>query len=158
MMQSLPPWKNPLREEIHSLFAGLELKRRPALRRSLLPDYLFATDLPRFAAQAQVAAFSARAESLGWELLLRSEWLNMRKCGLVLPENLLPSFPGSESDCLRILLRRHPGSADSDRAVFLLMKAREEGGPAMEAACRKLHREFAAALRRKEDLPSLGLD
>ena len=63
-----------------------------------------------------------------------------------------------ESALRMSLLKRHAQDAVSDPEAVqrLLIKAGEEGEGFYEAACARLHREWAARLRRKEPLPAVS--
>ena len=148
-------WKNPLREELRCLFSSLSLRRAPALRRSSRADWLFASDLPACAAPEDCSAFLCLAGASGWECLEEQGWLFLRKAGLLLPADWFAARGRGEAACLGSLYARHPGRADADEAVFRLMKAREEGLPAWEKACRSLHLECARRLRQGLPLPRL---
>ncbi len=151
-------WKNPWREELNGLFLPLSLFRRPALRRSPRPDYLFSTDLPSFASPADCALFLERASALGWESVRLRGWLHLWKTSAPPPAGWFPPNPVGEAACLRALLRRHPGRADARDALILLLKAREEGPEAWESACRRLHQDFARRLREGASLPRLPME
>ena len=150
-------WTNPWREELNALFLPLSLVRRPALRRSPGPDWLFATDLPSFASPGACEAFRRGAASLGWECGECAGWLHLRKPSSP-PPGWFPREAEGEALCLRELLRRHPGTGDPTSAIILLMKAREEGAESWEKACRALHRDFARRLREKKELPRIQPD
>ncbi len=148
-------WKNPLREELLCLFSSLSLRRAPALRRSSRADWLFASDLPACAAPEDCSAFLCLAGASGWECLEDRGWLYLRKAGLLLPAAWFAVRGEGEAACLGSLYARHPGRTDADETVFRLMKAREEGFPAWEKACRSLHLECAGRLRQGLPLPRI---
>lgn len=150
------PWRNPWREELQALFLPLSLRRKPALRRSLRPDWLFAVDLPDCAEPEAVEDFLCRAEAGGWKAKEDGHWIQLKPAVFSFPEGMLPSPPEGEAACLDELLCRHPGSADPEAEMLFLIKAREEGEADWESACRELHREFALRLRKGIPLPALS--
>ena len=149
------PWINPWRKELQNLLDCPSLSRKPALRRSLREDYLFASDLPACASPANCAGFCIRAESAGWEALNVDGWIQLRRADGCLPEGWFPDTPEGEAACIRELICRHPGTADASRELILLLKAREEGPRAWELACRRIHQDLARRLREGEPLPRI---
>ena len=141
-------WTNPWREELNALFLPLSLARRPALRRSSRPDYLFATDLPSFASAPCRDLFRESALRLGWDILECGGWFHLRKADSSAPPGWFPAEPRGEAACLRALLQRHPDrQAPASELLLPLLKAREQGEETWEKACRTLHRELARRLR-----------
>ena len=150
-------WQCPWRKELQALLGTVPVSRRPTLRRSLLPDWLYASDLPRCAEEDCCRAFAARVEALHWEVRVQEDWMQLRKTGLRFTPEWFPERAGPEAGCLRELLLRHPGSADPALESIALIKAREEGPDAFELACRALHRELARRLRAGEPFPEIDL-
>ena len=145
-----------LREEIRKILSGAAAARPAALRRSLREDFLYAADLPRIASEAETAAFCQQAEQAGWRTEMDGGWIQLDRIPQSVPANALPAVFGPEAECCLSLLRRHPGNRkNGDKEKRLLLKAGEESPRAYEKACRTLHREWAAALRKAEPLPDL---
>ena len=151
------PWVNPWREEARRILQSVPCPRPPALRRSRSADWLFATDLPQCAAEAECRAFLCRMREAGWEGEILDGWIQLRKTPPPLPAEWFRGNENEESACLRILMERHPGDEDPGRAVWALMKAREEGPAAWEKACRQIHREIALRLRTGDGIPGLRI-
>ena len=155
---SISAWIIPWRDDLRSLLSMYPARRPPALRRSLLEDWLFATDFPRCAEEKEARSFYRQAEKRGWEVLDADGWFHLRRKEADCPENWFPEEPEGEAACLRELLRRHPGSADPRHEIIMLLKAREEGQASWEETCRQLHRQFAGRLRDQEPLPAVRLE
>lgn len=151
------PWVNPWRPELQELFPA-SAQRRPALRRSLDPDWLFAADLPACADSGECGLFLRRAGEAGWEALPGGAWIQLRRPEGTVPEGWFPACPQGEAACLRSLLLRHPGSAPSLRETNALLKAREQGPAAWERECRILHEDFASRLRLHLPLPRIIIE
>lgn len=150
--------RNALRKELAELLEGAGGNRRPALRRSLRPDWLYAADL---GAACPGPAGEALAEALcraGWELLEDGEWTQMRKPLRRPPDGWFSGPFGPEAACCASLLERHPDGpeAEGTEAAYRLIKAGEEGAEAVERVCAALHREWAARLRAGEGLPGIS--
>ena len=156
-MNSADKWINPWREELLLVISSLPVRRKPALRRSPEADFLFSTDLPACAEAAVCLTFLSRVRRLGWDAHEAAGWIQLRKQGNTLPAGWLPAHPAGEVSCLIALLARHGGTGDSTREIIALIKAREEGPAALEGACRAMHAEWAARLRRHEPLPEINL-
>ena len=152
---------NAWRKELQEMLKEMQLWRPPALRRSGAEDSLYATDLPSLAKEAALHAFCARLTEKGWQCREERGWLHLRRPAAHPPEDWFSGPFGPEAGCCASLLRRHAEtSADpegGDRAAFALIKAGEEGPDPYERVCRRLHGEWAAALRRGEALPKLSL-
>ena len=147
---------NKLREEIQALFSGTECTRPAAVRRSLLEGFLYATDLPQAADAEAVSAFRREAEKAGWRTEEASGWIQLDRVSGASPADVYRGPYGTEAQCCAGILRRHPGTRkNGDREMRMLLKAGDEGPEAYERVCRILHREWAAALRKKEALPDL---
>lgn len=148
---------NALRTELNNLLAETTCPRLPALRRSLREDWLYATDLPALCGAETLRTVRLRLEEAGWESGTDSGWLQLRKEVRLPPEELRDGFFGPEAACCRSLLERHPARGDEfpRKAVFLLLKAAEEGPSSYEKACGRLHREWAERLRKNVPLPGI---
>lgn len=152
------PWINPWREELRALLSPLPVRRKPALRRSLRADYLFAVDLPACAEPTVCQSFLHAAAEAGWQAEPAAGWINLRKNLLSAPPGWFPEHPEGEAACLRELVRRH-GEQNIPLEFFLrLLKAREEGPAAWEDACRAAHQDFARRLRTGERIPLYPID
>ena len=148
---------NKLRQELKGLLAAAGSLRPAALRRSMLEDYLYATDLPQAADTGAVDDFLHKAGLAGWRASEADGWIQLDKIPEDPPE--LPGPPGTEARCCAALLRQHPENRrDSTREKRMLFKAAEEGAGALERVCASLHREWAENLRRHEGMPDLGED
>ena len=80
-----------------------------ALRRSLSPDFLYATDLPLCASPRACDAFRSRADAAGWESTLSGAWINLR------PTDLL--FPSGEEEAVYHRFRRM-GVLSADQSLY----------------------------------------
>ncbi len=141
------PWRRELRLMLDTAGAA----RAPVLRRSRLPEFLYATDLPACASAGACAAFLLAAAEAGWESTSVGGWICLRKAGCLFPEPWPFFLPGDgEGACLRELSRRHPGLLPSRAQAIALLKAMEEGPAELEKACRSIHEDFARRLREKE--------
>lgn len=143
-----------LRTQLAALLDACQVRRKPALRRSLSPHALFSTDLPLAAEETAVAVFMQSAQAQGWFVTREGDWLQLDHP--LPPPPVLPVPPcAGYAGCALSLLMRHPGddacTADELRA---LCKAAESGPSALEKLCRVLCRDWAARLRRHEPLPS----
>ena len=151
---------NTFRQELAELLKTVPGRRPAALRRSLEDGWLYATDLPQAADAAALSAFRIRAEALGWRTEDNGGWLQMTRPFSEPPEQGFTGPFGSEAGCCLSLLRRHrdrlAGEADQAQDIRIrLVKAGEEGASAYEKACRQLHEEWAARLRRQETIPDI---
>lgn len=144
-----------LRQELNRLLSAMEASRKPALRRSLSPDYLYATDLPLCASSEICEVFRRQAAAAGWESCPAGSWLNLRKAGALFPSGWWESLPREgEAACVSGLLLRHPSLRLSRSQAHLLLKAREESPASLEKACRSVHQDFARQLR---EISAVGL-
>ena len=131
--------------------------RPAALRRSKRETWLYATDLPQAACEEAVLSFLHTVQSCGWKTRNEPGWILLDKVPETPPEGFYRGPFGPEAQCCASLLRRHPDrKGNADRTVRMLLKAGEEGPDAYERACGVLHREWAAALRKKENLPGMA--
>ena len=139
---------HPWRKELAALLAAAPVSRPPALRRSLHPEFLFATDLPACAGPESCEIFLRCAADAGWESFQESGWMNLRKKDVLFPPDWWDSLPQEEEAvCLRVLTAVHPSLRFSRLQSCMLQKAREEGPDSLEKACRTVHRDFARQLR-----------
>lgn len=148
---------NALREELNRALEGLSRTRRPALRRSLREDALYATDLPAAAPEA-VPGFLRTVREMGWTAEERNGWIDLDKVPEAPPAGWKPGKPGPETACcLSLLRRRRPGGngdpEETARVIRRLIKAGEAGGEGWEAVCAGLHREWAVRLRQGRGIP-----
>lgn len=131
--------------------------RPAALRRCRQEDWLYATDLPQAASGEAVDAFLRTAESNGWRTRKETGWILLDRIPEIPPEGFFSGPFGPEARCCLSLLRRHPDrKGNADHEVRMLLKAGEEGPDAYERACGILHREWASALRKGENLPGMA--
>lgn len=152
MQNELFPWHNPWREELLTLLGRIFSARKPALRRSLRAEFLFATDLPRCAAEAACRRWIQEATAAGWDCRQFGDWIEIRRADGLPPEGWFPDSPTGEASCVAVLLRQHPEEALSREELHTLLKAREAGPGPWEEACRTLHRSLAARLRERQAL------
>lgn len=149
---------NALRTELAALLADTGTLRPPALRRSLREEWLYAADLPALLDEPALQEAIRRLESAGWAAEQDGNWLLLRKDAAVPPENWYDGPFGPEAACCASLLERHPERTDDGGAAArLLILAAETSGTAYEAACKRLHREWAVRLRKGEKLPAVSL-
>ena len=138
------------------MLSHAECIRPAALRRSLLEDYLYATDLPQAATADAVAAFRQEAEAAGWRTEITDGWIQLDRIPGSVDRDNLPGTAGPEARCCTSLQLRHPGKRkNGNREKRMLLKAAEEGPGTYERVCGILHREWAAALRNREQLPDV---
>ena len=151
---------NALRKELQILLGETAATRPPALRRSLMDEWLYATDLPCVCDREELKACLCRLAAAGWECMEDTYWIQMKKsCGEP-PENWYNGPFGAEAECCLSLLQRHGNrsSAAPEATQRILIKAAEEGPPAYENACAGLHRSWAERLRLGETLPAVSLN
>ena len=103
---------NALRKELAEALAG-EPGRKPALRRSLKDEWLYATDLPVIHGGRVPEKTAARLTEAGWEYTAEGGWLQMRKAAEEPPEGWHEGGFGPEAGCCLSLLERHAGKADA---------------------------------------------
>ena len=154
---------NELRQQLRSLLAACGTQRPPALRRSLNPVALYATDLPQLAAGTALQAFRREAEKAGWTLREEDGWLQLDRAADTPPRGWYAGAFGPEAAACLSLLRRQgarnrlTGNSEAGReTVRRLIKAGEMGETALETACAETHREWAARLREGKPLPALS--
>ena len=147
---------NALRKELICLLGTEDGRKRPAIRRSLREEWLYAVYLHGTAA----GDLSGKLREAGWESLADGDWLQLRKAADEPPEGWLEGPFGPEAKCCASLLNRHAGDRgpDGKKEKRMLLKAGEEGAAAYQRACGQIHREWAAALRRREMLPEISTD
>lgn len=148
---------NTFRKELKAILSAPGPHRAPVLRRSLLDDWLYATDLPSLCGENEKQRFLKEVSANGWETMEAHGWIQLRKPAQEPPEDWYEGAFGPEADCCRSLLERHPGGDDTEaeRVQRILIKAAEEGEKALEAACAGLHRSWAEHLRKREQLPAV---
>ena len=149
---------NALRKELNSLIVQEDSGRKPAIRRSLSEEWIYATDFPACATGGQLEAVRRKLEGAGWESLVKDGWMLLRKAIDEPPEGWFDGPFGPEAECCRSLLSRHTeGRQERDRRIeYALIRAGEEGPAAYEITCRRLHKEWAERLRRKQKLPDIN--
>ena len=79
----------PYRRTVQALLHGIPALRKPFLRRSLRPDALLTTDLPRLTAPERLAWLIAALEAQGWTAL-RPGWFLPRPAGRFPPGQTVP--------------------------------------------------------------------
>ena len=150
---------NALRRELSAILSLGEVRRAPALRRSLREDWLYSTDLPGLCSDEIPDCILAGLINAGWEYRIDGEWMQLRKASKEPPEAWFSGPYGPEAACCLSILRRHPERASGKEysIAFQLIKAGEEGREAYEKACMKLHGVFSERLRQGAGLPDIGL-
>lgn len=148
-----------LRKELNKILEGTAFTRAPAVRRSFLEDWLYASDLPSLCTETALRVLETRLADAGWETMEEQGWLQFRKAAGEPPEPFPDGLPGPETACCRSLLARHPERENGFpmATVCQLIKAAEEGRNAYENTCAKLHRQWAERLRKGEALPAVSL-
>ena len=149
---------NALRKDLTEILTLLPEGRKPALRRSLREEWLYATDVPVISGGDVPAALRKALTGAGWEYLQEGDWLQLRKPAPEPPEGWYAGLSGPEAACCLSLLDRHPvrSCEPAEPLQRKLIKAGEEGGKALEEACAALHREWAERLRQKRPLPDIS--
>lgn len=141
-----------LRRDMQALLAAVPCMRKPALRRCDDPAALLATNLPFVADDAAIAAFVQQAAAAGWQVTERNGWLLLDHP--IVPPDVPPAQATGDLACCISLLSRHAQDAgDATAAIRALAKAAETSLTAVEALCRTLHTQWAAALRMRQPLP-----
>ena len=150
---------NALRKELKCLLEPENGRRKPAIRRSLLEDWIYAADLPEFIPGGELEAVCRKLQEAGWECLAEDGWLQLRKPADEPPEDWLDGPLGPEAACCRSLLIRHSERLQEKdwKTVCSLIRAGEEGPEAYEVACRQIHHGWAERLRKKQKLPEISL-
>ncbi len=141
-----------LRQQVQVVLYAVPAKRKPALRRSDLPEALFATDLPLVAEEEAVAAFCVQMEAQGWRIGRHKGWLTL-DAPVPVPEYDIPEALDGECGCCISLLLRHPDAASAESFIRAVVKAADAGRQPFERLCASLHGEFAVRLRNHESLP-----
>lgn len=145
----------PYRRTVQTLLHGIPALRKPFLRRSLRPDALLTTDLPRLTAPESLAWLIAALEPRAGQPCARAITLELTP-GLVPPRPAGRFPPGADRPALRRLfhlLNRHPAPRGDTAAILALLKAEEAGTPSLEKLCQTLCRQCAVCLRTHERLP-----
>ena len=150
---------NALRRELNTLIIPDHAGRKPAIRRSLREEWLYATDLPAIVCEERLEAVRSLLSESGWESMTDGGWMQIRKTVTEPPEDWYDGSFGPEAGCCRSLIERHPERTEEpgQRIEYLLIRAGEEGEMAYEAACRQLHGEWAERLREKQKLPEVSV-
>ena len=175
---------NEWRADIRRMLDRAETVRPPALRRSRREDFLYATDLPGLADRETVEGFCAAAGEKGWKWDILNGWLELTREVREPPKGWTDTELPEETACCASLLERHPAKgqgrtaereagtaaereagtddpdggfpgADAQAAGIALVKAGEEGAKALRQVCARLHRDWAARLRKGEPLPRI---
>ena len=149
---------NELRQELSLLISGTVFRRRPALRRSLLEDWLYAADLPGLCPDRELDDLLLRIRKAGWETMADRGWIQFRKQAPEPPEGWYCGRFGPEAACCRSLLERHPERENMipHAETCLLIRAGEKGEEALEHACAELHGQWAERLRNGRKLPAVS--
>lgn len=149
---------NVYRRELRTALDALQVTRPAVLRRSLREDYLYSTDLPQAADRDVVRRFSDAVRRRGWRTETEGVWIHLDPADIrIWPdyENRIPVCKESIC-CLSILQRHSPRLSASDGSTErLLIKAAEEGRESYEKTCRRIHGEWAAALREHRRIPDV---
>lgn len=150
---------NKLRKEVLKLLASAECIRPAVLRRSLREDALYATDLPKVAAEPVLMEFCRRAEAAGWHTAREGDWIQLDQDRTEPPEGGFSGPYGKEAGCCKSLLLRHPERERNTgaREKRRLIKAGEKGPEDYEKVCSMIHQEWAGVLRRGEKLPDIPI-
>ena len=149
--------RNKMRTELTSLLEAPEGSRRPAIRRSLMTEWIYATDLPALYNGTVPDNLTDGLEAAGWESEMKDGWLQLRKPAPDPPKGWYDGPFGPEAACCLSLLGRHSSCAGNPEPTQrILIKAGEEGAAAYEEACAALHREWAERLRRREPIPAVS--
>lgn len=141
-----------IRARVQEALYAVPAKRRPALRRSDVPDALLATDLPLVADAQAVEAFRTELADMGFSTWERQGWL-LLDVPVPVPDAPLPASFVGECGCCISLLVRHPDGAPAEDFIRAVVKAADAGRIPFERLCGQLHAELAARLRRHEPLP-----
>ena len=149
---------NVYRRELRMALDGLQVARPAVLRRSIRKDYLYSTDLPLAADQDSVRQFSDDVRRRGWRTETEEAWIHLDPPEIRKwpdSEGRMPECP--ESICCLSILQRHSGhlTASDGSMERQLIKAAEEGPEAYEKICRRIHGEWAAALREHRRIPDI---
>ena len=145
-----------LRTQVQTILYSVPAKRKPALRRSDVPDALFATDLPLIAEAEAVDAFRSAMLQAGWSTEEARGWLLLR-AAIPVPVAEVPENMQGECGCCISLLLRHPGPGEATTFIYAVAKAADAGFPKFDRLCGQLHADFAARLRNGEALPEVLL-
>lgn len=140
-----------LRQEALRGLVQLALQRPAALRRSTVPGFLLATDLPVFAPE-MAGEYTKQMTSQGWTVTLLRGWLFLDR-ELPVPRTP-PMEAGGELGCCISLLERHQGGSMADRQLIRDLALSEEAGEIqVERFAMRLHGELAERLRLHQPLP-----
>ena len=132
----------PYRYAAQALLANVSASRKPFLRRSLRPDALLTTDLPRLVSPQALETLESTMDGHGWTVRLQAGLWELTPV-LTPPAPLGPVPPGADRPALRrlySLLSRHPAPGDSIAPVLAFLKAEEAGPQPLERLCQALCR------------------
>ena len=141
-----------LRQQAQSVLYAVPAKRKPALRRSDVPDALFATDLPLVAEEEAVSDFVEEMVAQGWTVRALNGWLTL-DAAVPVPEYALPAAMMGACGCCISLLLRHREEAPAEEYIRAVAKAAEAGKLPFERLCTQMHGAFAVRLREHQALP-----
>jgi hypothetical protein len=150
---------NAFRKELIKLMAAQKTDRIPALRRSRMTEWTYATDITLLLSAKATYQLKKTLQDSGWEYSEENGWLQLRKSAAEPPEGWFCGPFGQEAACCRSILERHPektGCAD-ETAQRELIKAGEAGEESYEEVCGELHRKWAECLRKGEPIPALSM-
>lgn len=145
----------PYRYAAQALLANVSASRKPFLRRSLRPDALLTTDLPRLVSPQALETLESTMDGHGWTVRLQAGLWELTPV-LTPPAPLGSVPPGADRPALRrlySLLSRHPAPGDSIAPVLAFLKAEEAGPQPLERLCQALCRQCAVCLRAHQRLP-----
>ena len=149
---------NAYRRELRTALDALQVTRPAVLRRSLRADYLYSTDLPQAADRDVVRRFSDAVRCIGWRTETDEAWIHMDPADIRKWPDSEDKMPVCmESTCCLSILRRHSPrlSASDGSTERQLIKAAEEGRESYEKTCRRIHGEWAAAMREHRRIPDV---
>lgn len=145
----------PYRRRAQALLETVPATRKPFLRRSLRPDALLTTDLPRLTTPEALSQLISALDAQGWTTLCQGDYLE-------LTPTLIPPVAdgclsrGTDRPALRRLyhlLFRHPAPCGDAAPLLAFLKAQEAGPQSLETLCQTLCRQCAVRLRTHERLP-----
>jgi len=150
---------NAFRKELVQMIGEASVRRPAAIRRSIRPDWLYASDLPSLCSGEETHRILDQLSGIGWTWIMeKTDWILFRKSAEEPPEDWFEGPFGPEAACCLSLITRHadtrPDGADPVR--FRLIRAGESGEAAYEKTCAELHREWAALLRERQRLPGIS--
>lgn len=142
-----------LRKELLEAISALPFDRVPIIRRSNNPNYLLTSDLPLHIPKNVLDAFIRKMTEDGWTVTITgNNWIEVDK---KLIYKIGGTISGNEASCCARLLEKHPGNADEHKTERDILKAKDANK--LEECCRSLHRSWAEALRRGDELPRIDI-